>query len=191
MKICFFNHMMNIQTMMKVGGATLVVCAGLMVSSCSTNSAAASAPAPMVVGGALAPLSMAGKTLVLDHSQAQVAQIGASETVGDVFSPAWQSSAKWMTTQEYPYNQWKTSIPFTADVTTTPLNEGGKETHTYQKTSDTEAQVTGRNDYSEDEFYACNMKLKFISPTEAVAQYYYYGVDDMSYFFRNVRVTIK
>lgn len=177
--------------MMKVGGATLVVCAGLMVSSCSTNSAAASAPAPMVVGGALAPLSMAGKTLVLDHSQAQVAQIGASETVGDVFSPAWQSSAKWMTTQEYPYNQWESTISFITDVTTRAMKEGGKETLTYQKTSDTEAQIAGRHDYGEEEFYACEMKLKFISPTEAVAQYYYYGVDDMSYFFRNVRVTIK
>lgn len=137
-----------------------------------------------------APLSMAGKTLVLDHSQAQVAQLGVGAGDCDVFSPAWQSTANWMTTQEYPYNQWNASILFTADVTTVPLDEGGKETHIYQKTSDTEAQVSGRHDYGE-EVYECNMKLKFISPTEAEVQYHYYGVDDISYFFRNVRAIVK
>lgn len=179
-------------TMMKVVAAAITLCVGGMVASCASLSEKDSA-AGGCAGMDLAPESLVGKTLTFDYSQAQVAQIGVGAMepgIGkNVFSPEWQIEYGW-SSAENQRAQWNNSITFTSDTMVRQVN-GGQESYTYKKVSETEAILTGLQEYSEEEFYGCDMRLKFITPTVAELQYYAYSVDDISYVFRHVRVTIK
>lgn len=180
-------------TMMKVVAAAITLCVGGMVASCASLSEKDSA-AGGCAGMDLAPESLVGKTLTFDHSQAQVAQIGVAAMEPGiekkVFTPEWQIECGWISAENQSGAQWNNSITFTSDTMVRQVN-GGQESYTYKKVSETEAILTGLHEYSEEEFYGCDMRLKFITPTVAELQYYAYSVDDISYVFRHVRVTIK
>lgn len=168
----------------------IMACTGGFVVSCSSSSDASPAASVPAVG-ALAPVSMGGKTLMLDHSLAEGVNLGMTENA-DAFSAEWQNnSAAWMPAQQLAYGQWKSAISFDLDMTTIDLGGGEKETYSYQKIFDADAIITSSYYPVPDEVYPNGtMRLKFISPTEAEAQYVSGGVDDR-YFFRKVRVIIK
>ena len=70
------------------------------------------------------------------------------------------------------------------------MSEEEKMTFVYSKISDTDAIITSTF-YSDGTVYPSRtMKLKFISPTEAVATYDSCYGDD-THYYRNVRVFIK
>lgn len=180
-------------TIIKVIAAAIIICAGGIVASCSSVSEQDTAEGVSARAN-LAPESLAGKTLMIDHSQAQVAQIGVA-AMGPgiekkVFTPEWQMEYGWHSAQEMSGGQWSSSIiTFTSDSEEKDV-DGGKESYTYKKVSETEAILHGLVDYGE-EFYRFDMKLKFITPTVAEAQYFSDSSDDLAYFFRHVRITIK
>ncbi len=181
---------MNLQKLIMVVRPVLVGYAGWLVCSCS--SAPTPAVVPAVAGAPLAPLSVAGKTLVLDHSRFEAAFLGMTEDV-DVFSSTWQNSVgEWVPPERWQYGQqWSAMIPFDTNEASVDSGDGDKTTYAYHKISDTEAIITSSYYPSPDEVYPNGiMRLKFVSPTEAQAQYISGGADD-KYFFRNVRVIVK
>lgn len=178
---------MKKNTIYKTFSTVALLSLGLALPGCITvdfpNTSAAATPA---TSAAAAPVSLAGKTLVIDHSQAQVAQLGMSSDV-NCFSPTWQSSVSfWQPAVNMTHTQWNSSIPFKSNKATI-----GENTYAYNKVSGSDAVIVSQYAPDPEEVYPNGtMKLKFISPTEAEAQYISGGVDDR-YFLRNVRVYIR
>ena len=154
-----------------------------MFSCKSTSTTESAAPA---VFSTPAPLSMEGKIIVLDHSQAYVSQLGVGAEPVNVLTHPWTDHSG-IPVAELPYGQWSGLISFIPGVTPS----GAKVTYSYKKLSDTEAKIEGTVEYSEEEWDAVAMRLRFVSPTEAEVMYHHYGVDDLSYFFTNVKACIK
>lgn len=173
---------MKIKNICKMGGAAMLLCGALF--SCKSTSITESA-APAVLSTA-APLSMDGKIIVLDHSRAYVSQLGVGAAPVNVLTHSWTEHSG-CPVAELSYGQWSGLISF---IPGTPPN-GAKVTYSYKKISETEAMIEGREEYNEEEWSAVEMKLKFVSPTEAEVMYHHYGVDDLTHFFTNVKACIK
>ena len=162
----------------------MLLCGALL----SCESALITENAAPAVLTAIAPTSMEGKTVELDHSQAFISQLGVSSDPVNVQTHSWTDhSGDPVTNGAFEHAQWSTPISFMPGTTSNEANV----TYSYKKISDTEALIEGRWECGEEEWYAVAMKLKFVSPTEAEAMYYKYSVDDISYFFTNVRARIK
>ena len=174
---------MKMNSIYQVMGGMAVLAVGAVLASCAPGHTPAALP---TMGPAAAPFIVAGKTLILDHSQAEVAQLGMPPDK-DFFSPAWQKTVSfWTPANSLPHAQWDSAIPFKSHSA-----KVGEKTYTYSRITGSDAIITGVYAPDPEEQYPNGkMKLKFISPTEAEAQYLSGGVDDC-YFLRNVRVYIK
>lgn len=170
----------------QVMGGMVVLAVGAALASCAPGHTPAAPAAFPSMGPAEAPFIVAGKTLILDHSQAEVAQLGTSPDK-DFFSPAWQKTVQyWIPASTMPHTQWDSAIPFTSHSA-----KVGENTYTYSRILGPNATITGTHTPAPGEHYPNGkMQLKFVAPTEAEAQYLS-GGEDGRYFLRNVRVYIK
>lgn len=172
-------------------GAIVACVAGVVVASCDSSArpvGAATVSASPSAGLSFAPFVLSGKTLVLDHSQAESARLVMTGEVDNL-----ADALGWQSAKEYGGEPWPDSIPFSANAVETEIKMGEVEkmTFVYSKISDTDAIITSTY-YSEDGtvYPSRTMKLKFISPMEAVATYDSCYGDD-THYYRNVRVFIK
>lgn len=176
---------MKKNTIYKTFSAIALLSLGLALPGCVSVESPITSAVTLATAAA-APASLAGKTLVIDHSQAQVANLGMTSDA-DCFSPSWQSSVSfWQPAVNMTHAQWHSSIPFKSNQTMV-----GENSYSYRQVSGSDAVIVSQYVPDPEDVYPNGtMKLKFISPTEAEAQYISGGADDC-YFLRNVRVYIR
>jgi hypothetical protein len=135
----------------------------------------------------LAPLSLKGRTLILDQSRAEYTFHGSQ--VPDFWNPEWRKTFQgWNPLSERPDWKIEDSFVITADAPARVISKPDELIYIYQRLTPYDAQVTfGRADFIGPD----KIVLKFITPTEAEAMYCYCGGDIDGVFVRNVRVTIK
>ena len=172
----------------KAAGTALLTSLGLQVAGCATG--VSPAAAVHRAGGALAPVSMKGKTVVLHHNFAEGNRFGTE--CPDFNQPGWQMGVSWSPATGMEAVMWRNSIPFTDEVATIADSADEKTVYTYKRLSDKEAEISGTTVMTEDEQYSCGtLKMTFISPTTAVAEYVSMGTDPDVTYFRKVIVTLN
>lgn len=160
---------------------------GLLVTGCTTGTT----PTTSVhrSGGALAPVSMKGKTVLLHHHLAEGIQFGSEWP--DFNKPGWQAGIDWSPASQMKSASWRDSIHFADEVATIADTADEKTVYTYKRLSDKEAEISGTIVMAEEEQYPCGyLKMTFISPTTAVAEYLSSGPDPDGAYFRKVIVTL-